>query len=192
MLKYYTGAGSRKTPAEVLGLMRRMAKTLGSKGIVLRSGGAEGADSAFEQGCDQAKGPKRIYLPWHGFSERDVMESDDVLVPEPCADHDWWRYRRAQEIAASIHPAWDRCSGGARMLHTRNVYQVLGYDLESPSLLLVCWTPGGRPTGGTRTAIVLAKRHGVPVFNLADRPWSLREILVTTIEKRRSSAPRSS
>jgi hypothetical protein len=50
------------------------------------------------------------------------------------------------------------------MLHARNVYQILGEDLQSPSQFVISWTPGGCEIGGTRTALVLAKRRGIPTI----------------------------
>lgn len=43
---------------------------------------------------------------------------------------------------------------------------MLGDNLTSPSKFLVCWTTNGQDVGGTRTAIVVAKMHSIPVFNL--------------------------
>jgi hypothetical protein len=82
----------------------------------------------------------------------------------------------AKEIAATIHPAWHNCSDYAKGCHGRNVYQVLGEDLKTPVSFVICWTPEGKEVGGTRTAIVLAKRHKIPVYNLALMP-------LKTIEK---------
>ncbi|HET8687460.1 MAG TPA: hypothetical protein VFM18_12470, partial [Methanosarcina sp.] len=53
-------------------------------------------------------------------------------------------------------------------LHTRNMYQVLGKSLNEPSRFLVCYA---EPTlhgvkGGTNSAVVLAKRYNVKVYNL--------------------------
>lgn len=57
----YAGIGSRKTPKNVLDFMFEIGKELALLGYVLRSGGAEGADSAFEKGADSVKGMKEIY-----------------------------------------------------------------------------------------------------------------------------------
>jgi hypothetical protein len=46
----YTGIGARRTPSDVLDLMHSLAMRL-SGGWVLRSGGADGADRAFEEGA---------------------------------------------------------------------------------------------------------------------------------------------
>lgn len=63
-----------------------------------------------------------------------------------------------------------------RLLHGRNVAQVLGHgERNVPSRFLVCWAEvngAGKVCGGTATAVALAERWGVRVFNLvipADR-----------------------
>ena len=150
-MKYITGVGSRMTPEDALEKIGRIAQYFARQGYVLRSGGANGADLAFENAYRAAKGSTEIYLPWEGFNG----SSSELygVCPE------------ALKLASTIHPAWHACSDAAKRLHARNCYQVLGRSLDRPSDLLVCWTPPGS-TGGTRTAIVLAERHGVPVFNL--------------------------
>jgi hypothetical protein len=133
-----------------------MAKRLATSGAVLRSGAAPGADRAFERGCDRGGGAKEIYLPWVGFEGRE----DGIVIED----------ERAFEIAARIHPAWSGLTEGAKRLHARNVCQVLGRDLDSPSRFLVCWTDRGKLTGGTATAIQVALEHEVPVFNFGQDP----------------------
>lgn len=54
--KYYSGVDSRKTPPNILDLMTKVAQKLAGQGWVLPSGGADGADSAFETGVKQAGG----------------------------------------------------------------------------------------------------------------------------------------
>ena len=64
----------------------------------------------------------------------------------------------------------DRLSQGALKLHLRNVNQVLGADLNTPSKFLICWAKmdkQGSPIGGTRTAWKIAEKYGIPCFNLA-------------------------
>ena len=45
---FYAGIGSRETPPEFIDEFIKIGKWLGSHGYILRSGGADGADSAFE------------------------------------------------------------------------------------------------------------------------------------------------
>lgn len=165
-MKYYTGVGSRKTPKEVCDWMWQYARFMASIGYTLRSGGAQGADFAFYMGCLNVLGEREIYIPWDGFENLKHQPGIGIyslngLIREAVRD--------AVEIAKEIHPAWDRLSLGARKLHTRNVFQVLGQDLKTPSEVVICWTEGGKIKGGTATAINLAKKYGVGVINLGDK-----------------------
>ena len=47
-MKVYTGIGSRETPGLILALMGRISARMDRLGFTLRSGGADGADAAFE------------------------------------------------------------------------------------------------------------------------------------------------
>lgn len=156
-MRFYAGIGSRETPPEVLAKMTQWAETLERRGYILRSGGAPGADSAFEAGVKLTTN-KRIYVPWLGFNGR---HGENVI--ECGIDPDMRR------IAQHSHPAWGCCSDAARKMHTRNVAQVLGCPPEdhTDSEFVVCWTPRGAGSGGTGQAIRIAKRYGVPVFDLA-------------------------
>jgi hypothetical protein len=150
----YTGVGSRSTPPEVLATIKTIAEFLAKKGYTLRSGGANGADSAFEEGADKGSGKKEVYLPWLNFNDN----KSTLLWPQA-----------AWKMAEEIHPAWDKCSVNVRCLHARNCCQVLGYELDSPSEFLICWTENGEEIGGTATAIKLAKKHKIKVFNLGEK-----------------------
>jgi hypothetical protein len=153
-IRYYTGVGSRQTPLPVLEKMKEIAKFLAKKGWTLRSGGASGADyDGFEVGCDEAGGKKEIYLPWKGFNNN----PSQLLWPQA-----------AWKIAEEIHPAWDRCSVNAKCMHSRNVCQCLGYVLNTPSDFLICWTENGEEKGGTATAIRLARKYKIKIFNLGE------------------------
>ena len=144
--KFYTGVGSRNTPKNIIELMTAIAKKFEDNGFTLRSGGALGADQAFEAGTTQAA----IYKAEHATPA-------------------------AMEIAAQFHPVWHKCSEYARKLHGRNAFQVLGGKLNNPSNFLICWTQDGCvthadrtiKTGGTGTAISIANHYNVPVFNLS-------------------------
>ena len=107
------------------------------------------------------------------------------------------------EIAASLHPAWDRCDATARQFHARNVGILLGPQGKTPVDAVVCWTPNGETVGGTGMAIRIAKAHDIPVLNLAtDTPQAVREALqriqatrsqqTQTTQAPRASQPRQS
>lgn len=164
-VRHYTGVGSRSTPDNILSLMEDIAFKLSQDKWILRSGGAEGADTAFEIGALNSftEVVPEIYLPWNGFGgDRKII--DGIYVPS-----EWNNWTRAMEIASKIHPAWDKLTRGPRALHARNTYQVMGKDLNTPSKFLICWakpTKSGEVSGGTRTAVVLAQQNNIPIFNL--------------------------
>jgi predicted Rossmann fold nucleotide-binding protein DprA/Smf involved in DNA uptake len=69
-MKYYAGIGSRETPKDICLYMTAIAKRLASLGYTCNSGGADGADSAFERG---AVINRQIFLPWDGFNKRYII-----------------------------------------------------------------------------------------------------------------------
>lgn len=166
--KHFTGVGSRQTPEPILQLMRGMSKKLCSLGWVLRSGGAEGADEYFERGwLDSNKESHtdlkaEIYLPWDNFNGKKIDEVNYLGYTQRQMMDAWY-------IVKEVHPAPGRLTGGAKALHIRNIFQVLGRDLNTPSKFVVGYAPvdsKGNPKGGTATAFRLAKDWGIPVFNL--------------------------
>lgn len=185
---YVTGIGSREAldpdkvppnypkkdrlaPAHINAQMIELGELFARLGFTLRSGAADGADAAFEAGWDRVPGSKKeIFLPWPGFNKHDGNQA--YYLPQKDVP-------KFEAIAATLHPIWEQLKAdpskqGVIKLHTRNVGQVLGKYAQTPSHMLVCWTPDGctgqatrsRNTGGTGTAIVLAERFNVPIFNL--------------------------
>lgn len=152
-MKAYAGIGSRKTPVNVRELMTQLAAKLEQDGWILRSGGAVGADTAFERGVKQPRN-KQIFLPWANFN------GNNSQLDKPSAD--------AFRMASEFHPAWERCSAPARKFHARNCHQVLGDTLTKPARMVVCWTPNAAITGGTGQALRIAQHHGIEICNMAD------------------------
>jgi len=147
----YTGIGSRSTPQEILYLMTSIATKLDHWGWTMRSGGADGADTAFEGASRQ-----EIYLPWPGFNgKRGTTPTPDAFL-----------------IAETHHPRWHALDRNVRALHARNAHQILGANCATPAAFVICWTPDGstgvttRATGGTGQAIRIARAYDVPIFNL--------------------------
>lgn len=152
-IRYYTGIGSRRTPLDIQILMTRLAKALAKDNWILRSGGADGADSAFESGATK----KEIYLPWNGFNGRYVDNVSYLLPVES---------REAREFVYDYHPAALYLKPTAFKLMMRNTYQILGADLDSPTNIVFCWTSDGQASGGTGQAMRIAKDYAIPIINL--------------------------
>lgn len=147
MIKY-AGIGSRQTPESILDHMDQAAYDLAFQGALLRSGGAYGADQAFEAGhnaavLDGAKASKEI------FTAKDATEE-------------------ALELAKEYHPNWGACSAYVRKLHARNGMIVLGERLNDPVDFVICWTRGGTVSGGTGQALRIAKDLDIDVVNYGD------------------------
>lgn len=162
-MKYFTGIGSRNTTTPILDLMESISTKLESEGFILRSGGAQGADSAFEDGVVN-KANMEIYIPWKGFADKFSGDLGVILAT------DLPNWEEAQDMVYDIHPDPDRLSMGSVALHGRNMYQILGKDLKTPSRFVVLWAPPTKDgvKGGTNSAYQLAKRNGIETFNLFD------------------------
>jgi hypothetical protein len=174
----YAGVGSRATPAGVCRFLERVGAELARRGWALRSGGAAGADTAFEKGARLAGGGCEIYLPWPGYQGR-----TEARLVEAAPD--------AYRVIAQVHPVFARLSPEARRLHARNAHQILGADLQSPVAMVICWTPGGRGGGGTGSTIRLARKHGIPIHDVADPAVRrvISEDLGLAVEASPSAAP---
>lgn len=172
----YTGIGSRITPEDVLNLMTSIGTELAKKDSVLRSGHADGADLAFEIGVKKISGRCEIYTPWRNFNYNEELDKYGIINAK-CLRN----YREAMSLAGTMHPVWDRLSQGARTLHARNMYQILGLTLNDPSDCVICWTKDGKASGGTGQALRLASKYNVPIFNLKleNSLTKLKEFLLT-------------
>lgn len=165
----YAGIGSRETPSTVLTFMIRCATEWGRKEWTLRSGGAKGADKAFETGAIDAGGPIEIYYTdrvRNGYSG-DADEDRFATLGQTNVDkYHPPLWEQAMMIAEEYHPNWEACGTYARKLHARNSFIILGDCLNDPVDLVVCWTEGGKLKGGTAQGLRIAYDYKIPVANL--------------------------
>lgn len=152
---YYAGIGARKTPEHILEYMKLQGKLLAQKGYILRSGGAKGADSAFEMGCDSVSGKKQI---WSSYNK-----------------HEWKAHGWVVPIVEQA--CWERSfllmNPSTQTLIGRNTYQLYGdpenFNDSIKSSFVLYWSEpknGENCSGGTRYAIRMAIAAGIPCFNL--------------------------
>jgi len=139
----YAGIGSRETPQNMLLEMTEIAKRLDSK-YVLRSGGAEGADKAFEAGATN----KQI------FSPKDTIPNWAFETVAPLVIKQGW------------NTTLDKMKPFVQRLLARNMMIMLGASGDDPVQFVVCWTPNGKVVGGTAWALRLAEERNIPVYNL--------------------------
>ncbi|MDE0407445.1 MAG: hypothetical protein OXN81_06250, partial [Alphaproteobacteria bacterium] len=80
-----------------------MAGWLARTGWTLSTGGADGADTAFATGAPA--GQRTIWLPWRGYNGHGGPDCRVLSAAAMAA---------CIEIAAPLHPAWERCSPAVR------------------------------------------------------------------------------
>lgn len=107
----YGGAGARKTPISMLRLMTRIATFLDARGWTLWSGGAEGADEAFDHQVTRAG----IFLPWPDFAETNRRVNSLPIGPGITI------YERPTTNAAR---AWCICAAALGCFHRQHRYRV--------------------------------------------------------------------
>lgn len=147
---FYAGIGARSTPDYILNDMFELAKFLKERNFCLRSGGAKGADQAFEAGVGFQK---EIFIPFENFNGYKL--SNNVFSPN----------KESFKIAEHFHPNWKSCKEFARYAHARNAHIVLGKNLKTPVKFVCCFTLNSDIIGGTGLAIRIANEFKIPVFN---------------------------
>lgn len=161
--------GARVTPPAITDEMRKIAHFFAKNGAIVRTGKAAGADAAAVEGCILAKkagklkAKPEVYIPWNGYGKEYTQEWDILLGDDTTAS----------KVAERMHPAWERCSGGVRKLYTRNVGQILGKDLDTPTDLVLYWCKemNRKPTGGTALAVNLGEEVGAARINMLHPDW---------------------
>ena len=152
----YAGIGARQTPQDILRYMSDQARILEGKGLILRTGDANGADKAFR---DAAK-HKLVYTPNQPIEQ-------------------WAR----DEVSVLCDTEYNQMNEHTRNLLARNMYQLFGSgaskSTKQPSKFVLYWSLPSPQwdtgvhtnnyyncSGGTRYAVRAACNAGIPTFNL--------------------------
>lgn len=159
-MHYYAGVGSRKTPSNIMKIMTDIACKMNSYGYTLLSGGAKGADKAFEYGS----------------------KSSIIFRPENATN-------LSRAIAKSMYYSFDKFTDWQinkpyfSNLHGRNAFQILGPNLDILVDYVICWTPDACfhhdqrsiHTGGTGTAISIATKYAEYYFGIKSKIINLAD-----------------
>lgn len=173
---HYAGIGSRSTPGNVCDVMTKLAWKLSDKGWILRSGGAKGADDAFYRGS--------VYSEQWACPPALTPPKSEIYTPEHLIGSKQYGYIPVfvEENLEMIHRAWKICAfdlgltafrgckfkgieglNFSQRCHIRNVFQVMGLDLDTLVKGLICYAPWQvvgdtrRVIGGTNTAHRIAQ-----------------------------------
>lgn len=147
--------------------MTEIAMYMAEHNWVLRSGGANGADTAFETGAGEKK---EIYLPFRRFNNN----ISPLFIPSILLDE------RAEILAKKVwnnrftsnmvYVSWASLKDSTKKFMIRNMYQLCGRDLTTMSRVVICWTADGKSSGGTGQAI-----HGVEMMRRHQEGKLLKE-----------------
>jgi hypothetical protein len=180
------GIGSRKTPFHILSEMREIGAWCRESSIWVRSGHAEGADYAFEEGAQEYC---IAYLPWTGFNNKLARTKAHFCLPLE------QMFSQYSKLIKKYHPASDKLSSGALKLMKRNCCQVLGNKLDSPVFAVICWTPQslssmGMPEwkGGTGFACRMAFDYTIPILNMYEEKWNNAENVIKRLKDLESTS----
>lgn len=175
IINYYAGIGSRETPSDIQNKMTEISAILENLNYILRSGGATGADTAFEIGIVNKKN-MNIYLPTFNFNGHTPNNLSHIYIAEDRSNKD---YQSAYE-SLKYHPTGFRMRLKVRNMMIRNYFQAFGHNSLPKSKFIICWTPDAAngstikttyDTGGSGQAIRLAAAHNIPVYNLKDKRY---------------------
>lgn len=165
----YTGIGSRNVSPAHYEQMVSFAFTMASLNLILRSGKAAGSDQAFQLGHQSFSlaNPNdpiymEIYTPWTNFRNPLLWDNFDIAGPDQAS------WKRAQELAKSIHPRGKKLCDAPLLLHARNMYQALGVHLMEPSDFCIYCSDeeNGVVSGGTASAVKLSRQWNIPTYNI--------------------------
>ena len=142
--------------------MTAVGSKLSKEGLLGFSGGAPGADRAWMAECNGA-----IIIPYNGcFGLWDDGYRVFALEYMPTQI-----IIKAYLQAKSVAPWITEQKDIVQRLYTRNALQVLNLSCTSPVDFVLYWAPevNGKVKGGTAVAVNIARKHGIPTFNLANK-----------------------
>lgn len=152
--------GSRKAPSDILVMASTLGRVLSENRVIAHSGGAYGMDNAFMKYYDPDY--RKIFIPnWkfydHHHNGHDVIAWQTLDQKNLAMDELEHVYNDPRSIPLYM-----------QNLFSRNVAQVLGETLDHPVDCVIFWAQevNGIVSGGTRIAVYVARRHGIPCFNL--------------------------
>jgi len=155
-MKYYTGIGSRELSDEQKTFIYWLACEMHDLGYTLRSGDADGADTAFQSGAGKLF---ETWIPWTSFAKgpsRELQTQKEFLEAEEYL------------LESDIIPWFKAMGPASQAFHGRNYRQVFGRNKILPEVCFYCAPDdlNGVPVGGTRTAVLVSRNEGIPTINV--------------------------
>jgi hypothetical protein len=153
--------GSRDAPAEAIIRMEELGKHIASKGFIVRTGNAVGADQAFARGANTVDPSKvYLYLPWRSYEKNAIVEKN--IVTGYNLENAPHRLERYTKLASENHPAWEYLSPAVRKFMLRNAAIVWNADL-----VLAHLNHSRQGGGGTGHGWRVAESLNIPRIDLS-------------------------
>ena len=190
----WTGVGSRVVPTAIAEYQAMVGGMMAELGGQLRTGDAFGSDENFLDGYNKAIAELPNMPPAEVYYTR--LANRRGLIHDPASGYfeaeQYETFEKAKVIAEVARGSFQNLKDWGIALHTRNVYQVLGPELDKRSWLCILYAEPsgkkGRVKGGTNTALQIAKRFNVPTANIytEEARWALKRWLLDQLEKKHS------
>lgn len=190
----WTGVGSRIVPTIIADYQAMVGGMMAELGGQLRTGDAFGSDENFLRGYNEAIFNMSYMPPAEVYYTR--LANRRGLVHDPARGYfeaeQYESFEKAKRIAEKARGSFQNLKDWGIALHTRNVYQVLGTELDKRSWLCILYAEPagkkGRVKGGTNTALQVAKRFNVPTVNIYTEEvrWALKRWLLDQLERKYS------
>lgn len=154
--KPYVGTGNMNPPQEIVSQIKRLTNELETFGFTVRTGGTAGVEEVFEASAKDIE----LHLPFNNYNGKQSKFS--------------FINKRAYAVAKLFHPTYDTLPDKVTIFLAKNARLVMGKDLTSPALFMLCWSDDGcestaaktAKTGNVGHAISIACALHIPVFNL--------------------------
>ena len=151
-VRAYAGFGSWNTPAHIVVVIESLGRALAEAGWTLRTGGAAGAESAFERGCDAVGGRKELVGRPADIESASAQFWPETLLP------------------------WAQLSANTRALLAQSACQILGPDLDAPAKFLAYWKSTDGRSFEIDHALQIAAAHAVPCVRI-EHPINLSRLV---------------
>lgn len=141
-------------------------------GITFTSGLCElGMDAIAQRAYSQAVNDGKAFLSQFEVYVRQKRDRDKSTLPNKhlAIIKNPSLQKELDDLASSLHGNWSKYDNFTRGMHHRNCHQILGYQLDNPVKGVITWCDldnFGNYMGGSRTALKLAERYRIPIFNL--------------------------
>lgn len=155
--------------------MEKIAEKLAKNSWILRSGGAVGADTAFEKGAKKVNDLAEIYRPENfDRSAENIEFCDSYLRPiiDKGRNFDKFRIETKTLLRRNVHQILGKPKFDSHENPLKEVCGIRCLDsrLIVPVKFVVFWIPTediwAEDAGGTKYAVRIASKLNIPLFNL--------------------------